>query len=374
VSLARLMTTKSAASRRKLTVPLRVTRVGLGRPRLRQVRGLDQRVQLLQGIQARPDQALNHAITAAESSAWRGRGAPARLGRQLLNQVSSYVTSQEGKLMLVGAARVTLGGLKGIVPVSVANHLSYPVRVRLQVSVPGGGSITVRPPPGVLRVPAGAVLTVKLNVSTAAVGSTTLRLSLLTPGGVPLHSPPVLMTIQATHYGTLALIIIAAALGVFMLTSATKAVRRGRGGQPAAAGAGQPGPAAGPSAAAPDGARAAPSAPDPATPDPATLDAGSPDPATPDPATLDAATLNAASQDPATPDPACLGEPLSSAESPQPAAEQSQWPDGPPRLPDRPASADNVESGPAGLRATAGPDDLEDADEYARTPGRADHD
>jgi hypothetical protein len=323
--LARLMTAKSAPSHRKLTVPRRVARAGLGRPLLRQVRGLDQRVQLLQGIQARPDQALNYAITATESSAWGGRGPAAGLGRRLLRQVAGYVTSQEGKLMLVGAARVTLGGLKGIVPVSVANHLSYPVRVRLQVSVPGGGSIRVRSQPGVLRVPAGAVLTVKLNVSTAAVGSTTLRLSLLTPGGAPLPSPPVLMTIQATHYGTLALIIIAAALGVFMLTSATKAVRRGRGGQqPAGGGADQPGPGPGQSA----------------------------------------------------------GEPPDSAESPHPVAEQPQWADGPPRLPGGPASADNVgsgpaglrESGPAGVRATPGPDDLEDADEYARTPGRADHD
>jgi hypothetical protein len=278
----------------------------------RQVRALDQRVQLLQAIQARPDQALNDAITATESSAWRGRAAPE--GRQLLSQVSSFVTSQQSKLMLVGAPRITLGGLKGIVPVSVANHLRYPVRVRLQVSLPASGSITVRSQPGVLRVPPGAVLTVKLSVSTAAVGSTTLRLSLLTPGGAPLPSRPVVMTIQATHYGTLALVIIAAALGVFVLTSATKAVRRGRGGQqPAPGSADQPGPG--------------PGGP-----------AGPPDPASTE----------------------------------DPPAEQPQRPDGRPRPSSGPASADNVDFGPAGARAAAGPDDLEDADEYAGTPGRAD--
>jgi hypothetical protein len=65
------------------------------------------------------------------------------------------------------------------------------------------------------------------------------------PRRLPLHTAPVTMTVQATHYGTLALVIIAAALGVFMLTSATRAIRRGRGA------AAPPPPATGP-APAPD--------------------------------------------------------------------------------------------------------------------------
>jgi hypothetical protein len=36
------------------------------------------------------------------------------------------------------------------------------------------------------------------------------------------------MTVQATHYGTLALVIIAGALGIFVLTAATRAIRRAR--------------------------------------------------------------------------------------------------------------------------------------------------
>ena len=62
------------------------------------------------------------------------------------------------------------------------------------------------------------------------VGSTTVSLSLLTPGGRPLPGRPVTMTIRATHFGTLALVILAAALGVFMITSAGRAIRRGSSG------------------------------------------------------------------------------------------------------------------------------------------------
>jgi hypothetical protein len=45
--------------------------------------------------------------------------------------------------------------------------------------------------------------------------------------------------VQATHYGTLALGIIAVALGVFVLTAVARAIRRGRRGREAASRPGQ---------------------------------------------------------------------------------------------------------------------------------------
>jgi hypothetical protein len=297
VGISQLAAAKSATGQvsHGLAVPAKALRAGLRRSFLRRVRQLDQRVQLLQSILVRPSPDLGYAIAAAESAAWRGGAAAARPATQLLNTLSSYVSAQESGLSLVTPGRVTLGGLRGSVPVSISNHLSYPVLVRLQVSAPRNGSLSVRSQPGVVKVAAGTVVTLKLAVSTAAVGSTTLHLSLLSPGGLPLHSAPVTMIVQATHYGTLALVIIAAALGVFMLTSATRAIRRGRGA------AAPPPPATGP-APAPDRA------------------AGSDLPAAPGP----------------------------------------------------PPKADNVESGRAQARGPADADDLEDADEYARAPGRPD--
>jgi Family of unknown function (DUF6049) len=233
VGVSQLVAAKSAPGQvsHKLAVPAKALRAGLRRSYLRRVRQLDRRIQLLQSIEARPGPSLGYAIAAAESAAWAGRGAAARPGIQLLNSITSYVSAQESGLTLVTPGRVTLGGLKGSVPVSISNHLGYPVRVRLQVSMPRNGTLSVRSQPGVVKVAAGTVMTLKLAVSTAAVGSTTLHLSLLSPAGLALNSAPVTMVVQATHYGTLALVIIAAALGVFMLTSATRAIRRGRDGR-----------------------------------------------------------------------------------------------------------------------------------------------
>jgi len=218
-------------------------------PLLRKVRQLDRSAALLQGIRVRKDQALSDAVLAVESSAWRGGGARARHARTLLAMISAQVSRQESSVVIIGPDRVTLGGLSGTLPVSISNGLRYPVRVRLAVTVPGGGRITVSDPPPVVRVDAGAEKTLKLHVRAATVGSTTIQLSLRTPDGAPLPGRPVALTVQATHFGTLALVIIGAALGVFVLTSARRAIARGRGeqpgpggGEPASGGADTPDP------------------------------------------------------------------------------------------------------------------------------------
>jgi hypothetical protein len=67
-----------------------------------------------------------------------------------------------------------------------------------------------------------------------------LRLSLLTPGGAPLPGATTL-TVDATHFGTLALVIIGIAVGVFVLTAAGRAFRRGGGPQGGAPASGDEG-------------------------------------------------------------------------------------------------------------------------------------
>lgn len=205
---------------------------------LRKVRQLDRSAALLQSIRVRKDQALSSAVLAVESSAWRGGGARARHARSRLSLISAYLARQESSVVIIGPDRVTLGGLSGTLPVSIFNGLRYPVQVRLAVTVPGDGRITVSDPPREVTVDAGADMTLKLHVRAATVGSTTIQLSLLTPAGAPLPGRPVAMTVQATHFGTLALVIIGAALAVFVLTSARRAFRRGRGEQPGPGGGG----------------------------------------------------------------------------------------------------------------------------------------
>lgn len=199
---------------------------------LARVRRLDKSAALLQSIRVQQDPALSTAIMAVESSAWRGSKARARRAWHLAGRISAYLASQESSVVIIRSGRITLGGLSGTLPVSISSSLPYPVKVRLRVTLPRGGRITVALPPGDVNIPRDADVTVRLHVRAAKLGSTTIQLSLLTPEGAPLPGKPVSLTVQATHFGTLALAIICVALGVFVVASVRRAFRHGRGEAP----------------------------------------------------------------------------------------------------------------------------------------------
>jgi len=115
------------------------------------------------------------------------------------------------------------------VPVSIDNRLGYAVRVQLQLqySQVNGMRITTDPQ-GLVTVPPHQTKTIRLQVQATQDGSTTVTMFLASGGqslGVPQR-----MTVQATQVGVLGMIIFAAALGIFLVASAARAVRRGRPG------------------------------------------------------------------------------------------------------------------------------------------------
>jgi hypothetical protein len=212
----------------------------LPRRLVRQIRQLGDQAGLLQSILVRKNENLVAAALGTESSAWRGSTRRATAAAGLVRQVSAFITSQLRAVQVIGPQRVTLGGLSGTLPVSISNRLPVAVRVQLAVGLPPGGRITVKLPSRDVTVAAHTDQTLKLRVRAAAVGSTTIELALTAPGGAPLPTAEVTLTVQATHFGTLALYIIGIALGVFMLASVRRALRRGRGDQSATAAAGDP--------------------------------------------------------------------------------------------------------------------------------------
>jgi hypothetical protein len=257
VSLAQLAAVKHPAGQvARQAPPMTVSGAHLGQSLATQVRQVDQQSQVLASIQAVPSPSPvpgpDRGVFAIESSAWRpDRGLGGRAGQQALaDQISALLTSEERKLKIVVTQREQLTGKTGTVPVSLWNRLPYNVRVRLEVD-PGGG-VTVKKQPRPMLVPAGEQLIVKLQVTASGVGSTNLTLSLLTLSGTPIPGARASMTIQATHYGTLALVIIAAVLGVFMISSGIRTFRRrGRRGRDGASSSDPPGPSPGPGNVAP---------------------------------------------------------------------------------------------------------------------------
>lgn len=167
-------------------------------------------------------------LAALESADWPSHGQLARLAG--LQSLASMLVSQQGDIKIVVDPRVTLGGLKGNMPVVIDNTLPYPVEIRLRASFvqpPGGGVTVQQKPNGYVRVPAGHQVTTTLHVQATQVGTTTITLQLVNKAGQPLPFTEQVQ-VQATQFGTFAVIILAAALFIFVMASATRAVRRNR--------------------------------------------------------------------------------------------------------------------------------------------------
>jgi hypothetical protein len=226
VSLGQLAAVKNPSGQASRLPPRSHSGAELSKSLLSQARQLDQQAKVLMSVEQDPDPALSYAAAAVESSAWRGGGADSQQGAALAQQIAGYLRSKEGQLTVLGVPRVTLGGLKGTVPVSISNGLNYTVHVKLQAESSGG--VTDVGQPRTVIVPPGEQETLRMAVAATNVGSTTLRFRLLTPEGVPFPGAQTSMTVQATNYGTLALVIIGAALGVFVLTAGARALRRTR--------------------------------------------------------------------------------------------------------------------------------------------------
>lgn len=228
-SLAQL----ASASRPTGRVPHRAppahqaTRGELGPAYLGQVQGLDTAIRLQASILTPPrPYYLDTAVAALESSAWRGRS-QAATRQALLGRVLRFVTAQGRKVAIIDRGQITLSGSTGKVPISIANRLPWNVQVRLQVRVPGD-KLTVGVPDTVMPIASGKTMTIRLSVHSSRVGDTEVLLGILTPEGRPLPGTTVRLTVRATRFGTLALVIMCVALGVFVLTSAARAIRRSR--------------------------------------------------------------------------------------------------------------------------------------------------
>jgi hypothetical protein len=198
----------------------------LHRSLLRKVKGLEAAIRLqasMFGLQA--STYLSGAVAAVESSAWRGDQARAKA---LLASVSGYLASLDRQVRIIDTGQDTLTGKSGPVPVSINNRLGRPVTVLLQVHAPSG-RITVHPAVTAVTIGQHQQRTVVIKVRSAAAGSTVLRLSLAAPNGAPLPGTEAQLTVDATHFGTTAMVIVAIAIAVFVVTAIARAIRRGGG-------------------------------------------------------------------------------------------------------------------------------------------------
>jgi hypothetical protein len=196
----------------------------LHRSLLRRVKGLEDNIRLQASMFGQsPSSYLAGAVAAVESSAWRGHP---RQAKALLASVSAYLAAQEQQVRIIDTGQDTLTGKSGPVPVSISNRLGQKVTVLLQVRAPAG-RMTVHPPVTTVTIGPHQQRTVVIKVRSAVAGSTVLSLSLAAPNGAPLSGTQAQLTVDSTHFGTAALVIVAIAIAVFVVTAIARAIRRG---------------------------------------------------------------------------------------------------------------------------------------------------
>jgi Family of unknown function (DUF6049) len=173
-------------------------------------------------------QGLELALTATESSAWRG---PAEAqGLALARKLSAFMLGEESQIHIIAAQQVAMAGSSGPVPVSIENGSHHAVLVRLKASVvdvPGRPSqLSIGHFQSPITVQPQQAVTVRLPVSSAPTVPTAIQLTLTTANGDPLPLPLTALTIKSTRYGRAILFLIGAAIGVLVLTSVFRGVRR----------------------------------------------------------------------------------------------------------------------------------------------------
>ncbi len=200
---------------------------------LDQVRSLGAQLSVYKSILYKPEQsylqALDQALVATESAAWRGSGMSQGVAQ--VDNLRDYLVSAEKKIKIITSAQVQMGGSSGQVPVSIQNGLLLQaIQVKLLASA-GNSQLTVGRIQDVVIVPPQQAVTVRLQISSAPQGSTQIQLSLTSPHGTPLtFVVPNTLTVSSSRYGRAILVLIAAAIGVLVLTSVYRGIRPWRHG------------------------------------------------------------------------------------------------------------------------------------------------
>ncbi len=171
---------------------------------------------------------LDEALTATESAAWRRNGAAE--GLALAKDLRDYVKDAEDKVKIITSIQVSMGGASGQVPVSIENGLHQAIEVKLNASVVNSAGrpsqLTIGNYQRLVTVQPGQPVLIKLPINSAPEGSTVIKLSLVSRNGTPLPFANRQLTLQSTRYGRAILFLIGAAIGVLILTSIYRGVRR----------------------------------------------------------------------------------------------------------------------------------------------------
>jgi hypothetical protein len=227
-----LSTLASAAGRlpaHKSLTSHRVTSGELSGDYLNQVRSVEESLALYKDLLFQPPagllRTLDEAGAATESTAWRGAGTSA--GRTALTKLDDYLFNGEKQVQIITGKKLLLAGQSGPAPVSVQNTGQLWVQVKV-MAIPESSQLTVGNIGEPITIAPRKTATVRMTVHSTGIGTTTLQLQLETKHGSPMTWTAQSLSVQATRYGRALLVLIVAALGVLVLASVARWIRRWR--------------------------------------------------------------------------------------------------------------------------------------------------
>jgi Family of unknown function (DUF6049) len=228
VDIASLATAADRLKPHQQLTPYRVKADELGKSYLDGVESVNANVATYQDLLYRPAPALlrqlDEAAAVLTSTAWRGNGS--NPGWTALIKLADYLSYSEKKVQILTGTKLLLAGSSGPAPVSVQNAGQLPVQVKITVTVPANSQLSVANIGPPVIVQPGKTRTVRMTVHSSGIGTTQLRLQLVTKNGSPLPWTSVSLSVQATRYGRALLVLIGAALGVLVLASVARWIRR----------------------------------------------------------------------------------------------------------------------------------------------------
>lgn len=229
VPLSALASAAGKLPARKSLPSYRVASGELSADYLNQVRTVEESLALYKDLLFQPPadmlRTLDEAGAATESTAWRGPGASA--GRTALTKLGDYLFNGEKQVQIITGKKLLLAGQSGPAPVSVQNTGQLPVQVKV-MAIPESSQLTVGNIDEPITIAPKKTATVRMTVHSTGIGTTTLQLQLETKHGSPMTWTAQSLSVQATRYGRALLVLIIAALGVLVLASVARWIRRWR--------------------------------------------------------------------------------------------------------------------------------------------------
>lgn len=166
---------------------------------------------------------IEDALSRTESASWRTDRAG---GVRLLRTVGAELETLMSTVRVLSRGTVTFPGESGVVPVTVANDLSTPVRVGLHLTGTPAARFESAPFPAFTVAP-GTKVSVEVPARVLGSGDVAVAVQLLTPDGRPYASPTPLQ-VRSAAYAQAASWIVGGLLGVLVLLLGVNFVRRRR--------------------------------------------------------------------------------------------------------------------------------------------------